>query len=187
MVPERESPALQGPHIINRAAWGIPEDAVKIRFFLQGQTLSARGKRNPPAPGIHKSSIIHLKLICQQRKIVFRKVDEAAFMPAAGRTPRTGKFKPLSVKRLIFHRKVSITGFIRKEKVGSPVPTAQFIGYSFCSRHITNSRVDAASPMKPYFSATLGAVKPFFAATLGQRTQRCQERKGKRGKGETGA
>jgi len=24
------------------------------------------------------------------------------------------------------------------------------------SRHITDSRVDAASPMKPYFSATLG-------------------------------
>ena len=44
------------------------------------------------------------------------------------------------------------------------------------SRHITDSRVDAALPMKPYFSATLGAVKPFFAATLVRRTQRGRRR-----------
>ena len=43
------------------------------------------------------------------------------------------------------------------------------------SRHITDSKVDAASPMKPYFSATLGAIKPFFTATLGQSTQRKKE------------
>jgi hypothetical protein len=123
VVPEGECTALQGPYTVNRtscggaASGGIPEDAVKIRFFLQRQPLSFPGKRNPSAPGLHKSSIIHPELICQPRKIIFRKVDEAAFMSAAGRTSRTGKLKSVSVKRsAIIHSGLSITREKRKGK-----------------------------------------------------------------------
>jgi hypothetical protein len=37
-------------------------------------------------------------------------------MPTAGRTPRTGEFKPLSVKRPINHSLSNITFFLVKEK-----------------------------------------------------------------------
>jgi hypothetical protein len=41
-------------------------------------------------------------------------------MAAAGRTPRTGKFKPLSVKRPVIHNAINIAFFLVKEKgVGS--------------------------------------------------------------------
>jgi hypothetical protein len=85
-IPERKGSALQGPRVVSRTA-GVPENAVEIRFFLQGQAFRAAPtapiERNPTAPRLYKGSILHFEYICQSGKVIFGKIDKTALVAAA--------------------------------------------------------------------------------------------------------
>jgi hypothetical protein len=99
-MPEGESPALEGPGGIDRTSI-VPKNTVIIGFFFERKTFFPRSGGDPAAIGLHKINILHSTLRRQKFYIFFGKKHETALIPAAGRTPGTGKTEPAGIKGLI--------------------------------------------------------------------------------------